>query len=60
MWYCNVVLLPEPMVDSGLVNWIARKNIDASVAEIPAAGRRCHGLSARRVELKNLHVWNQY
>ena len=25
------------------VEWIAGKNIDASIAEIPAAGRRCHG-----------------
>ena len=42
MWYCDVVSLPDPTAEKGVILG-RRKNIDASVAEIPLVGRRCPG-----------------
>ena len=42
MWYCDVVSLPDPTAEKGVI--LGRgKNIDASVAKIPLVGRRCPG-----------------
>ena len=45
LWYCDVVSLPDPTAEKGVILGRGKK-IDASVAKIPLVGRRCPGKRA--------------